>query len=289
LRRLLGEHITIKFESQSDLPAIEADIGMLEQVLMNLAVNARDAMTKGGSLTIATTLVDMDVEAAKLNSERRLGKFVKLSVADTGIGMDDSILKRIFEPFFTTKEIGKGTGLGLPTIHGIVKQHQGWIEVQSRPGHGTIFDVFLPTSSELALAPIETHASPLPAPRGQGTLLLVEDEEIVRRPIGIYLRKLGYRVLEAANGNQAFELWREHQDKIDLLYTDMVMPEGLNGLELAEQMRLEKPGLKVIISSGYSTEISNHGVPTETGFFYLAKPSPSALIAATVRDCLEQP
>jgi CheY-like chemotaxis protein len=120
-------------------------------------------------------------------------------------------------------------------------------------------------------------------------LLLVEDEEIVRRPIGIYLRKLGYRVLEAANGNQAFELWREHQDKIDLLYTDMVMPEGLNGLELAEQMRLEKPGLKVIISSGYSTEISNHGVPTETGFFYLAKPSPSALIAATVRDCLEQP
>jgi CheY-like chemotaxis protein len=147
----------------------------------------------------------------------------------------------------------------------------------------------LPTSSELALAPIETHASPLPAPRGQGTLLLVEDEEIVRRPIGIYLRKLGYRVLEAANGNQAFELWREHQDKIDLLYTDMVMPEGLNGLELAEQMRLEKPGLKVIISSGYSTEISNHGVPTETGFFYLAKPSPSALIAATVRDCLEQP
>ena len=262
---------------------------MLEQVLMNLAVNARDAMAKGGSLTISTSLADMDVEAAKLNSERRLGNFVNLSVTDTGVGMDEVILKRIFEPFFTTKEIGKGTGLGLPTIHGIVKQHQGWIEVQSQPGHGTTFQVFLPVQTGLTLPTAEIHAAPQPAPRGHGTLLLVEDEDIVRRPIAIYLGKLGYCVLQAANGNQAFEIWREHQDQIDLLYTDMVMPEGLNGLELAEQMRREKPGLKVIISSGYSTEISNHGVPTESGFFYLAKPSPSALIAATVRDCLQTP
>ena len=288
LRRLLGEHISIKFESQCDLPPIEADIGMLEQVLMNLAVNARDAMAKGGSLTIATTLVVMDVEATKLNSERRLGNFVNLAVTDTGVGMDAVILKRIFEPFFTTKEIGKGTGLGLPTIHGIVKQHQGWIEVQSQPGRGTTFQVYLPVQPGLTLPLVDPHAAPLQAPRGHGTLLLVEDEEIVRRPIGIYLRKLGYCVLEAANGNQAFELWREHRDQVDLLYTDMVMPEGLNGLELAEQMRVEKPGLKVIISSGYSTEISNHGVPAESGFFYLAKPSPSALIAATVRDCLQK-
>ena len=288
LRRLLGEHISIVFESQSHLPPIEADIGMIEQVLMNLAVNARDAMAKGGSLTIATTVVEMDVEAAKLNSERRLGKFVGLSVADTGVGMDEAILKRIFEPFFTTKEVGKGTGLGLPTIHGIVKQHQGWIEVESQPGSGTIFRVYLPAKLNLAAPIAETHTSPAPVPRGHGTLLLVEDEAIVRRPIGIYLRKLGYHVLEAANGNQAFEIWREHRDQIDLLYTDMVMPEGFNGLELAEHMRLEKPGLKVIISSGYSTEISNQGVPADTGFFYLAKPSPSALIAATVRDCLQQ-
>jgi PAS domain S-box-containing protein len=288
LRRLLGEHISIKFDSQSNLPAIEADVGMLEQVLMNLAVNARDAMAKGGHLTIATTLVELDVEAARLNSERRLGKFVCLSVADTGLGMDEAIIKRIFEPFFTTKEIGKGTGLGLPTIHGIVKQHLGWIEVQSRIGQGTLFQVFLPAKHNLALPTVEPHAVPQTIPRGHGTLLLVEDEEIVRRPIGIYLRKLGYHVLEAANGHQAFDLWREHRDRIDLLYTDMVMPEGLNGLELAEQMRLEKPGLKVIISSGYSTEISSQGIPTESGFCYLAKPSPSALIAATIRDCLRE-
>ena len=285
LRRLLGEHIVIKFESQSDLPPIEADIGMLEQVLMNLAVNARDAMAKGGSLTIASTVVEIDVESAKLNSERRLGNFVKLSVADTGVGMDEAILKRIFEPFFTTKEVGKGTGLGLPTIHGIVKQHQGWIEVQSKPGDGTVFHVYLPIKTDLMLPTAEIHSAPSAAPRGHGTLLLVEDEDIVRRPIGIYLRKLGYRVLEAANGNKAFEIWREHHAQIDLLYTDMVMPEGLNGLELAEQMRLEKPSLKVIISSGYSTEISMQGVPPDAGYVYLPKPSASALISTTIRDC----
>ena len=287
LRRLLGENIAISFESKDQLPPIEADIGMVEQVLMNLAVNARDAMPRGGNLTIATSSVELDEEAVKHHSERRPGRFVTLTVTDTGVGMDETTLKRIFEPFFTTKDVGKGTGLGLPTAHGIVKQHHGWIEVRSQLDHGSTFVVYLPVKTA-PVATREVQPLALPVVGGRGTLLLVEDEEIVRRPIAIYLRKLGYHVVEAANGNQAFNLWRTHRDKIDLLYTDMVMPEGVSGLELAEKLRGEKPQLKVIISSGYSTEISMQGVPANAGYIYLPKPSPSAVIASAVRDCLDK-
>ena len=287
LRRLLGEHIAITFDSQARLPAVDVDIGMIEQVVMNLAVNGRDAMPKGGKLTITTGAVELDPAAAKQNSERRPGAFVTLTVADTGVGMDDNTLKRIFEPFFTTKDVGKGTGLGLPTAHGIVKQHHGWIEVQSQVGQGSTFVVYLPVKVLPASGP-ELTPSPSPVQGGQGTLLLVEDEEIVRRPIGIYLRKLGYQVIEAANGVQAFDLWRENHERIDLLFTDMVMPEGVSGLELAEKLRGEKPQLKVIVSSGYSTEISMQGVPADAGYIYLPKPSPSAAIAAAIRECLQK-
>jgi PAS domain S-box-containing protein len=287
LRRLLGENIAIAFDSQEPLPAVEVDIGMIEQVVMNLAVNARDAMPKGGKLTIATHAVELDEEATKLHSERRTGAFVTLAVADTGVGMDEGTLKRIFEPFFTTKDVGKGTGLGLPTAHGIVKQHHGWIEVRSQPQQGSTFTVYLPVKVVPA-ASAKTLPAVSPVMGGRGTLLLVEDEDIVRRPIGIYLRKLGYQVIEAANGNQAFTLWRQHHEQIDLLYTDMVMPEGISGLDLAEKLCAEKPRLKVIISSGYSTEISMQGVPADAGYLYLPKPSPSAAIATAVRECLDK-
>lgn len=287
LRRLLGENIAISFESQNQLPTIEVDVGMIEQVLMNLAVNARDAMPKGGKLTITTAAVELNEEVSKRHSERRPGQFVTLTVADTGVGMDEGTLKRIFEPFFTTKDVGKGTGLGLPTAHGIIKQHHGWIEVQSGMGKGSTFVVYLPVRVS-APAAVEHPPIATPVVGGKGTLLLVEDEEIVRRPIGIYLRKLGYQVIEAANGNQAYSLWRRHLAEVDLLYTDMVMPEGVSGLELAEKLRGEKPQLKVIISSGYSTEISMQGVPVGAGYVYLPKPSPSATIAATVRQCLDK-
>ena len=287
LRRLLGEHIHIRFDEDKTLPPVEGDTGMLEQVLLNLAVNARDAMPKGGDLVIATALQEIDAEIAKHNSDRRVGSFVRLTVSDNGTGMDEAIIKRIFEPFFTTKEIGKGTGLGLPTAYGIIKQHQGWMEVESQPGKGSTFRVYLPAKPGGKRAD-ELHTTPLPLLRGQGTLLLVEDEAIVRRPLGIYLRKLGYHVIEAANGNQALALWQQHRDQIDLLYTDMVMPEGVTGLELAEKLRAEKPTLQIIISSGYSTEFSAHGVSTGAGFIYLPKPSPSTVIATTVRTCMEQ-
>jgi PAS domain S-box-containing protein len=287
LRRLLGENIAITCNSQNPLPPVEVDIGMIEQVLMNLAVNARDAMPRGGNLTIATKAVVLDDEAVKHYSERRTGRFVTLTVADTGVGMDEGTLKRIFEPFFTTKDVGKGTGLGLPTAHGIIKQHHGWIEVASQPDRGSTFVVYLPVKV-LPTASATVPSTLPPVVGGRGTLLLVEDEEIVRRPIGLYLRKLGYRVIEAANGNQAFGLWRQHHQEIDLLYTDMVMPEGVSGLELAEKLRGEKPQLKVIISSGYSTEISMQGVPADAGYVYLPKPSPSAAIAAAIRECLDK-
>ncbi len=286
LRRLLGEHITILFESHNNLPGVDADIGMLEQVLLNLAVNARDAMPKGGSLTIATAQIDFDTSSVKHHSERRLGKFILFSVADNGTGMDEVTLKRIFEPFFTTKDVGKGTGLGLPTAYGIIKQHQGWIEVHSQPGRGSVFEVYLPARAQ-TVARTETLTTNPHSPRGHGTLLLVEDEDIVRRPIGIYLRKLGYKVIEAPNGREALTLWRQHRNEIDLLYTDMVMPEGVTGLELAEKLKGEKASLKVIISSGYSTEISMQGINSVAGFVYLPKPSASATIASTVRECLD--
>ena len=287
LRRLLGEHITVQFEHHPEQLAVEADSGMLEQVVMNLVVNARDAMPKGGQVTITTRATEIDLDSVRHHSERRPGKFVTLAVADTGTGMDDATLKRIFEPFFTTKDVGKGTGLGLPTAYGIIKQHQGWIEVYTQPGRGSLFEVFLPAKN-VSRIHTETHTATPHAPGGHGTILLVEDEDIVRRPISIYLRKLGYTVIEAPNGKQAFTLWRDNRETIDLLYTDIIMPEGISGLELAGQLKMEKPGLRVIISSGYSTEISTHGVTEQDEFVYLAKPSTSAVIASTIRACLDR-
>ncbi len=287
LRRLLGEHITVQFDHNQELPPVEADSGMLEQVVLNLVVNARDAMPKGGQVTITTRVTEIDLDSVRHHSERRPGKFITLAVADTGTGMDEKTLKRIFEPFFTTKDVGKGTGLGLPTAHGIVKQHQGWIEVYSQLGQGSLFEVFLPAKNAPRVRS-EVSAPTAHAVGGHETILLVEDEDIVRRPISIYLRKLGYTVIEAANGKQAFKLWRDNRDAIHLLYTDIIMPEGISGLDLAGQLKMEKPGLRVIISSGYSTEINTQGVTEQDEFVYLAKPSSSGSIAATIRACLDK-
>ena len=287
LRRLLGEHIAIQFDSNAELPPVEADSGMLEQVVVNLAVNARDAMPRGGTVTITTRLTEIDLDSVRHHSERRPGKFITLAVADTGTGMAEKTLKRIFEPFFTTKDVGKGTGLGLPTAYGIIKQHQGWIEVYTQPGQGSLFEVYLPAKN-VPHAQAEPPAPTLRAIGGSETILLVEDEDIVRRPISLYLRKLGYTVIEAPNGKEAFKLWRANRATIDLLYTDIIMPEGISGLELASQLKMEKSDLRVIISSGYSTEISSHGVTEKDEFIYLAKPSSSTLIATTIRACLDK-
>ena len=287
LGRLIGEHIRLQFDRHEGLPPVEADPGMLEQVLLNLAVNARDAMPKGGRLLLRTGRADVDAAHAQRNPEARAGSFVVLAVADNGCGMGEETLKRIFEPFFTTKGVGKGTGLGLATVDGIVKQHGGWVEVQSQVGSGTVFRVYLPFAKQASEAPIGEEAQS-PPPGGSESILFVEDEPSVRRTTASFLRNLGYTVWEAGNGLEASRLWQQHRDRIRLLFTDMVMPEGMTGLDLAEELRAQKPGLPVIISSGYSVELLGPRGQTTAGITYLPKPCDPEALARKVRECLEQ-
>jgi PAS domain S-box-containing protein len=285
LGRLIGEHIKVRFDRSAGLPSVVADPGMLEQLLTNLAVNARDAMPKGGLLTISIVPVQVDAERLKGKPDVQPGPFVCLSVADTGCGMDEATLARIFEPFFTTKDVGRGTGLGLATVHGIVAQHKGWVEVASALGQGTTFKIFLPATAQGALAPAQ--AKPTPSLRGHETILFVEDETSVRVPAARNLQKLGYRVLQAAHGPAALELWQEHAGQIDLLFSDMVMPEGLTGLDLALKLWARKPSLKVIITSGYNLEMAGHAIPAAGGFAFLQKPYALHDLSQAIRACLD--
>jgi two-component system, cell cycle sensor histidine kinase and response regulator CckA len=253
---------------------------------MNLVVNARDALPSGGHVTISTNTREFDEEAARWHPNRRPGTFVCLSVADTGTGMEPEILARIFEPFFTTKEAGRGTGLGLATVHGIAAQHRGWIEVSSTPGAGTRFEVFLPAVGRPV--PDADDAAQPETRGGAETVLVVEDDASVRAMLATALRGLGYRVIESANGQDAVQLWREAGDRVDLLLTDMVMPKGMTGLELSETLHAMKPTLRTIISSGYSAEMVQGGVPTRDGLVYLPKPYSIATLARVVRESLDR-
>ena len=286
LGRLLGETIDVSFAGVGAPAWVEADAGMLEQVVMNLCVNARDAMPEGGKLTITTGVVERGADSVKTNADSRAGRFVCLGVTDNGCGMDEKIMKRVFEPFFTTKEPGKGTGLGLATVFGIVKQHQGWVEVESAVGRGTSFRVYLP-----AMAKPPEIASPENGREaisgGSETILLVEDESAVRRVTALCLRKLGYGVIEAENGADALKQWALHRTKVDLLLTDMVMPGVVTGLDLADRLRQDNAGLPVIIASGYSAD----GLRTaaiEQDMHFLAKPFKSAVLAQALRKHLDQ-
>jgi PAS domain S-box-containing protein len=288
LRRLIGEHINLDWRGKSQLPHVMADAGMLEQVVMNLVVNARDAMPKGGQLTLTTEALELQAEQIPANSTASPGRFVCLSVSDSGCGMDETVLKRIFEPFFTTKEPGKGTGLGLATVYGIVSQHRGCIVVESQAGQGSTFRVFLPVADK----PISGGPSGQKrrvARGGSETILLVEDDVAVRTTTRAILRSWGYNVLEAENGVEALDVWRSRQQGVDLLLTDMVMPAGVSGLELAERLRAAKPELKVIISSGYSSELVRQGAAALEGIRYAPKPCPPAELAAAIRQCLDKP
>jgi two-component system, cell cycle sensor histidine kinase and response regulator CckA len=284
LARLLGELVELQVVPHDQLPPVLADPSGIEQVILNLAVNARDAMPGGGRLSITTGTVTIAADETLRHPDARPGKHVTLSVADTGTGMEPGVLAHIFEPFFTTKEAGKGTGLGLATVYGIIKQHQGWVEVASQPGRGTCFTLFLPAADGASVRLGEPAATPLVT--GHATVLLVEDEPAVRKLAVTVLQRAGYRVLEAEHGPAALEVWRSNPDKIDLLLSDMVMPGGMTGLNLAGQLRALQPGLRVLLTSGYSEELLGHSMDAHA---FIGKPyTPSALLKA-VRNCLDQP
>lgn len=287
LRRLLGEDIAIKLDFASEVLVFDGDAGMMEQVLMNLAVNARDAMLRGGTLRIATgseTRVGRGADA--LTGSAQPAAYVYLEVSDTGVGIAPDILPRIFEPFFTTKDVGKGTGLGLATVFGIVQQHQGWIEVDSELGRGTTFRLYLPRLKSAPAQPAEEFSRG--SGRGRGELiLLVEDEPSVRAMGMTALSRQGYRVLTAGGGQAALEVWAGQKAEIALLLTDVIMPGGMSGLQLARQLLQEKPELRVIYSSGYSKEIASKELAMRDGINYLAKPYELERLFQTVRNVLD--
>jgi PAS domain S-box-containing protein len=287
LRRLLSEDVQLEFAAGRDPLWIEADAVMIEQVITNLCLNAQDAMApKGGRLTIGARLVELAAGAAKLSPEAEAGSFACLSVADTGCGMNAATLARLFEPFFTTKAVGKGMGLGLSTVYGITKQHRGWVEVTSEVGTGSTFRVFLPALAKAP--PARPEISTGEVRKGKETILLVEDEKAIRDMVALGLQLYGYRVIEAANGPEAVQMWNQHSGEIDLLFSDMRMPGGLTGIDLLERFKRAKPGLKGVISSGYSEEILKLQEQTTPGVTYLPKPYSVKVLAGTVRNCLDE-
>jgi len=291
LRRVIGENVALELQLAHDLPPIFADSSNLEQVVMNLALNSRDAMPSGGKITISSELIEVASSHVAQHPDAQAGTFVCLSVSDTGHGMDAETMDRMFEPFFTTKEIGKGTGMGLATVYGVLKQHGGWIEVESAVGKGTTIHNYFPLSGPTsAEAPAEAApAAPTAETKPEGiTILVVEDEDMLREFVSEALQTLGYRVLTAANGNEALQVWSDHRDSIDLLLTDVVMPDSISGRQLAHTLIVDKPGLKVIYTSGYSAELLGAEFEQEKEHGFLAKPYLPDRLAATVAAYLQR-
>jgi hypothetical protein len=285
LRRLIGEDIDLLTVLEPSLGQIKADPGQIGQVLMNLSVNARDAMPQGGKLIIETANIYVDQEYAKRHVSVEYGWYVMLKVSDTGCGMDSATQKRIFEPFFTTKEVGKGTGLGLSTVYGVVKQSGGSIWVYSEVGRGTTFKIYLPRTDSV-VEKLEAHNVRDESPAGIETVLLVEDEEMVRDMAQEILRMSGYRVLEAKHGADALAVCDEHDGPIHLMLTDVVMPQ-MSGRELAERLVPLRPEMRVLYMSGYTDDaIVHHGV-LDKEMAFIEKPFTPSALARKVREALD--
>jgi PAS domain S-box-containing protein len=289
LERLVGEHVQIDFVPQNPMLAIHADSSMLEQIVINLAINARDAMPNGGKISIATSLELIHRAATPMDPEPRNGEFICLIFRDNGSGMEAAILNRIFEPFFTTKAAGKGTGLGLSTVFGIVRQHRGWMEVESKLNHGTAFRCYFPVSQRAAekTEPVVEHALSNTLCTGRETILVVEDEVALRDMVVQVLKDHGYNVMEASSGPQALEVWQQAGQPVDLLMTDMVLPGGMRGNELADRLSGERPQLKVIFTSGYGAGNGEAEGSSIEGRNFLPKPYSIGQLAQFVRKCLD--
>jgi two-component system, cell cycle sensor histidine kinase and response regulator CckA len=286
-KHLLRDDINLRFRFSPNLPIVNADPTMVEQVIMNLVVNARDAMPNGGDLLLETALVEIGPAYIQNHPEAVAGSFVCLIVADTGCGMDAVTQSRIFEPFFTTKEAGKGTGLGLATVYGIVKQHDGWIEVLSEVGHGSTFKIFIPADmhADSAVKQSEPHLSG----NGKKSILVVEGESAVAELIQQVLEAEGYRLLQASNALVALQVWNDHEGRIDLLLTDVQMLSGMSGVDIAENLRALKPDLKVLYVTGYSPDTVNPNAVVSPNAMVLPKPFSRTDLVKAVRLSLEGP
>jgi two-component system, cell cycle sensor histidine kinase and response regulator CckA len=285
LDRLIGEDIALKTNLHARLWPVRVDAGQMNQVIMNLAVNARDAMPDGGTLTIETANTELDESYAQIHAEVKAGPYVVLAVSDTGCGMDELTKARIFEPFFTTKETGKGTGLGLATVFGIVKQSEGHVTVYSEMGKGTTFRIYLPKEETAADSGTEKK-SPASVPRGTETVLVVEDEEMMRNLACRTLQSQGYTVLQARDGEDAINVYKRHSGSIQLVLTDVVMPK-LGGRQLYDQLQALQPDLKVLFMSGYTDDaVLRHGV-LEAEANFIEKPFTYAALASAVRKVLD--
>lgn len=287
LRRLIGEDVRVEVMLAASEPLVLADPGQLEQVLMNLCINARDAMPGGGVLTIGTATVDLDAEDVARHESMNTGKYLLLSVADTGFGMDRHTQAMIFEPFFTTKELGKGSGLGLPTVYGIVKQSGGSIWVYSEVGQGTTFKIYLPLATGAATQrdPETAPADPIPG-AVTGTILIVEDEEAIRLVVRRLLEREGYCVIEATNGQDALARVAAHEGVLDLVMTDVVMP-GMTGIELAARLRETHPTLRILLTSGYSADVVSDRFDPGPDWRFISKPYTIRELAAEIRKMLD--
>ncbi|HEY9171402.1 MAG TPA: PAS domain S-box protein [Verrucomicrobiae bacterium] len=287
LGRILGEDIALRLHYCPQPLIVMADASMVEQVLLNLVVNSRDAMPKGGQLSLRLGIVEVNADHLELHPEAHPGTFVCLEATDTGCGIKPENLRRIFEPFFTTKEVGKGTGLGLATVYGVVKQHQGWIEVESQVGRGTTFRVYFPRHQEAGAA-AEARGNEPSIRGGNETILVVEDEYNLRELVCAILEGYGYTVLQAASGPKAIEVWSQQRNAVDLLLTDLVMPDRMNGRELAERLWQDEPKLPVVFTSGYSADVVGKDFVLRHGLNYLQKPYHPQKLALTIREVLDK-
>ena len=282
LRPLLGAHIALRFELAPGLPPLYADATNLDQIILNLTLNARDAMPHDGSIVISSALAQVPRESIPTTADSATpGAHLCITIADTGVGMDEETARHVFEPFFTTKEVGQGTGMGLATVQGIAQQHGGWVAVESAPDQGSAFHVFLPAAAEELAAPKPAHA-PASALRGSGTVLIAEDEEAVSLLAACTFEEHGFKVIAAPNAAEALQLWERHAPDVVLLFTDMVMPGGMSGHDLARRLRTDRPALPVIFSSGYSRDMLTGGMQLQEGVNYLPKPYRPADLSAMI-------
>jgi PAS domain S-box-containing protein len=288
LQRAIGEDITLTAHCSTQLPLVMADVGMLEQVLLNLAVNARDAMPTGGALSIATGEKVIRESESLRGFDVTPGPHVFVAVTDTGVGIDKGLLPHIFEPFFTTKDVGKGSGLGLATVYGIIRQHQGWIDVASEPGRGTTICFYLPVTNARPVEQQVRIGDDQELPRGTETLFVVEDEDALRQLVVTVLEQCGYTVIAARSGVEAIELWPQLTNRVQLLLTDLVMPGGVTGRELAERLRRDMPALRVVYTSGYMAAQSGSGEKLVEGNNFLQKPYQPDTLARIVRAALDR-